>query len=225
MNPYSHIVIASKLEAIVNPENLQEYYWGAIAPDIRYLSAMQRQQTHISSQKIIEFISEYPHLKSFLQGYWVHCLSDEIELGQVFFLHFPFSIFKNKMSRQQLAVILELFYFENEKVDKQISGTYNQVLGELGLSEEVCTKFSQSISRYAKSSSHESHLSDLFQLLGLENDSRIEKYKTAANKFQGNWLMKNALFLGIRIGRISEQIASMVASLYRQSSEKSKKPA
>jgi hypothetical protein len=216
MNPYSHIVLASKLEAFVNPENVQEYYWGAIAPDIRYLAALQRQQTHISSQRIVRFIVQYPHLKSFLQGYLVHCLSDEIELGHVFFQHFPFSILKNKMSRQQIAVFLEFFYFENEGVNKRLSGTYNEVLSELGLSEAVSTKFSQSVSQYAISSSPKSRLSDLFQLTGLENDSRIDKYMSAAKSFQKNWFLKNALFFEIRTGEISEQIVSMVASLYQQ---------
>ena len=216
MNPYSHIVVAAKVEAFVNPENLQEYYWGAIAPDIRYLAAMQRQQTHIPSQRIVEFISRYAHLKSFLQGYLVHCLSDEIELGQVFFQHFPFSMFKSKMSRQQIAVILELFYFENERVNKHLSGTHNEVLSELGLSEAESTKFSQSISQYAISSSSQSRLSNLFQLLGLENDNRIDKYLTAAKSFQRNWLLKNALFIGIQTGKISEQIVSMSVSLYQK---------
>jgi hypothetical protein len=217
MNPYSHIVIASKLEAIVNPENIQEYYWGAIAPDIRYLAAMQRQQTHIPSQRIVEFISQYPHLKSFLQGYLVHCLSDEIELKQVFFQNFPFYILKSKISRRRIAAILELFYFENEKVKNQLSGSYNEVMSELGLSETVSTKFSQSISQYVMSPSHESGLSNLFQILSLENDSRMDRYKAAAKGFQKNWLLKNALFFGTKTGKISEQIISMVASLYQQS--------
>jgi hypothetical protein len=216
MNPYSHIVVASKLESLVNPENAQEYYWGAVAPDIRYPASMQRQQTHISSQRIVEFISQYPDSKSFLQGYLVHCLTDEIKLGQVFFQHFPFFILKRKMSRRQIAVILELFYFENEKVNKPLSSLHNEVLNELGLDETVTTKFSRSISQYALSSLPESRLSDLFQLLGLENNSRIDKYMSVANSFQQNWLLKNALFFGIRTGRISEQLVSMVASLYQQ---------
>jgi hypothetical protein len=96
---------------------------------------MQRQQTHLSSERIIEFMSQYPQLKSFLQGYLVHSLSDEIELGPVFFQHFPFSVLKSKLSRQRIAVILELYYFEYEKVKKQLSGTHNEVLTRLGLSE------------------------------------------------------------------------------------------
>lgn len=213
MNPYSHIVVASKLEPFVKPENLKEYYWGTIAPDIRYLAAMQRQQTHLPSRKIVEFISQYPHLKSFLQGYLVHCLSDEIDLGEIFFQHFPFSILRSRMSRQQIAAILELFYFENEKVNVQMSGIYNEVLTKLDLSETISTKFSRSINQYTTSSSPESRLSELLQLLSLENDSRIEKYMKAAKGFQKNQLLKNVLFVGIRAGKISDEIVSKVSLL------------
>jgi len=216
MNPYSHIVIATKLETLVDPENAPEYYWGAIAPDIRYLAAMQRQQTHIPTERIFGFMSQYPHLKSFLQGYLVHCLCDEIELKRVFFQHFPFSILRSKMSRQQVAIILELYYFENERVNKKLSESHNEVLSELGLSETQSAKLSQTIYQYAISSSFESRITDLARFLGLENDSRIDKYMSAAKRFQNNWLLKNGLFFGIRRGKISEQLVSMVASLYRQ---------
>lgn len=216
MNPYSHIVVASKLITLVDPEDTQEYYWGAIAPDIRYLAAMQRHQTHIPPEKIAGFMFQYPHLRSFLQGYLVHCLCDEVELGQVFFQHFPFSILKNRMSRQRIAVILELYYFENERVNIKLSGSYNEVLSALGLSESLSTKLAESISQYAMSSSFEARITDLSRLLGLENDSRIDKYMAAAKIFRKNWLLKNGLFWGIRTGKITEQIVSQVASLYQQ---------
>ena len=130
MNPYSHIVIASQLERQVAPENIPEYYWGTIAPDVRYLAGAQRHQTHISQAEIKQFNVQYPDLKSFLQGYSVHCLADEIDLEEVFDQHFPFSILKSKLSRQHLAVILELFYFENSKTNQEVSGAYNEVLSK-----------------------------------------------------------------------------------------------
>ncbi len=120
------------------------------------------------------------------------------------------------MSRQQIAVIFELYYFEKEKTNKSFSHLHNEVLNELGLSEAISKKFSQSISQYTISSSPESRLSDLFQLMGLENDSRADKYVSAAKSFQENWLLKNALFFKIRTGRITEQIVSKVSSVYQQ---------
>ena len=216
MNPYSHIVVASKLESLVDPKDQHEYYWGAIAPDIRYLAAMQREQTHIPPETIIGFMSQYSHLQSFLQGYLVHCLCDEIELKRVFFQHFPFSIFRRRMSHQQVAILLELYYFENEQVYRKLSESHNEVLSQLGLSETQSTKLSRTIHQYASSSSFESRITDLAGLLGLEHDRRIDKYMSAAKRFQNNRLLKNGLFFGIRRGKISEQIVSTVESLYRQ---------
>ena len=213
MNPYSHIVIAAKVEKALAPGNPNEYYWGAIAPDIRYLAAMQRQQTHVSSQRITQFFAKYPQQKSFLQGYLVHCLSDEIDLGEVFFHHFPFSVMKSKLSRHKLAVMLELYYFENEKVNKAISGTYNEVLSVMGLSEPDCLRFSEFVGQYVRSTSFDARIHGLVQLLGLENDIRIERYISAAESFQRNELLKRAMFIGIRSGKVSEEIIFRVSSL------------
>jgi hypothetical protein len=44
------------------------------------------------------------------------------------------------MSRQRIAAILELYYFENERVNIKLSGSHNEVLSELGLSESLSTK-------------------------------------------------------------------------------------
>jgi hypothetical protein len=216
MNPYSHIVVASKLELHVKPEDPQQYYWGAIAPDIRYVAAVQRQQTHIPVEKIIGFMARYPHRKSFLQGYLVHCLADEIELGQVFLQHFPFSLLRSKFSRQRVTVLLELYYLENEKLDNTVAGTHNEVFSELGLSEAQSARLALSIREYATSPYLEARITNLSRLLGLENDPRIDKYLAAAKQLQRNWLLRSGLFFGIRTGKISEQIVARVAALYQQ---------
>jgi hypothetical protein len=215
MNPYSHIVIASKLEQQVVPENIQEYYWGAVAPDARHLAGIQRHQTHISHQEIGEFIAQYPHLKSFLQGYLIHCLSDEIPLEEVFYQHFPFSILKGKLSWRHLAVILEFFYLENAKIKKEVSGSYNEVLNRLGLSESDCAKYTRFVRQYMASASFNASIADLTRLLGLENDKRIDKYVSTAEKFQKNWLLKNILVLGIQAGKIDEKLVFRVSSMLK----------
>jgi hypothetical protein len=47
----------------------------------------------------------------------------------------------------------------------------------------------------------------------MENDARIEKYVAAGESFRRNWLLRNALFLGIRAGRISDHIAARTGAL------------
>jgi hypothetical protein len=82
MGPYSHYTLATRLEPSLQPENRKTYYWGAVAPDIRYLANMRREQTHLGLERINELKSYYPHLRSFLSGYQVHILTDQIDVSQ-----------------------------------------------------------------------------------------------------------------------------------------------
>jgi hypothetical protein len=176
---------------------------------------MRRQQTHLSAPRIVAFADRYPHLGSFLQGYLVHCLADQIDLSQIFFRHLPFSVLKGTLTHQHVAVLLELYHLERQPARQQISGTHNKVLSELGLSRSVSAQFAQSAKQYAQAASPSSILR-LAQLLGLENDSRFDRYIAAARHFQKSRVLKDVLFLGIRAGKISEQIVSRVSSLYRR---------
>jgi hypothetical protein len=120
------------------------------------------------------------------------------------------------MSRSNLAVILEFFYYENESVNPDISGSHNEFLENLGITKTLSEKFSKSITQYSETSSSEARLLNSIRLMGLENDSRVEKYIAAARSFQKNQLLKNSMFFGIKTGKISEQIVSTVASRYQQ---------
>jgi hypothetical protein len=216
MTPYSHLVVASKLVSLVQPEDLAEYYWGAMVPDIRYLAAMRRQQTHLSAQAIVAWLDRYPHLGSFVKGYLVHCLTDYVDLARIFYRRLPFSVLKHTLTNRHLAVLLELFYRETQPASWPLSGTHNEVLDELGLSQAISARFARFAEQYARSTSRSS-LWDMTRMLGLEHDSRIEKYVSAGKRFQSSGLLKNALFLGIRAGKIDAQIVSRVSALYRQS--------
>ena len=145
MGPYSHIVIASKLEKTIGPDNLQEYYWGAVAPDIRYLvTGMARSETHIPVEKILDYQVQHPQLKAFLQGYLVHCLSDELDLPLIIQKKFPFNLQKKKLTPQHCSVILEFYNIERVKpIQYKLSGRDNLVLSELGIggvyADQICS--------------------------------------------------------------------------------------
>ncbi|HEX2995301.1 MAG TPA: hypothetical protein VHP14_10770, partial [Anaerolineales bacterium] len=59
----------------------------------------------------------------------------------------------------------------------------------------------------------EAHLAELFRLLGPKDNSHLEKYIKAATSFQKNWLLKSALFFGIRQGKIIDAIVSRATAL------------
>ena len=215
MGPYSHIILASELETYIKPDNPQEYYWGAIAPDIRYLVAgMSRSQTHISPEEILGYLGQYPHLKSFLQGYLVHCLSDKLNLPNIIQRKFPLYWQKNGLSPQHCTIILEFFNIVRVKtVRKSLSGTNNIALNEMGISEEHAAKFAQEINQYITSPSFASLLT-LYQNLGSASNGRIDKYRIAVQQVQRKWFQKKLVLIGLHVGKINREITSSVKSVF-----------
>ena len=213
MGPYSHIVIASKLEADIQPEDVQEYYWGAVAPDIRYLVAgMWRNQTHLPTEKILVYMFCYPELRAFLQGYLVHCLSDSLDLPQIIQQKFPFNLQKKSLSVQHCSVILEFFNIERNKPFREtLSGRFNLFLSELGISSEHVANFVQAIRRYTYNPSFEASVA-LYQNLGLAGDDRIEKYRVAVERFQRKWLQRKLILFGLQAGNVNQEITALVKS-------------
>lgn len=214
MGPYSHIILASKLEHYIKPGDHREYYWGAIAPDSRYIvNGMNRNHTHISPGEILNYVDQYPHLKPFLQGYLVHCVSDLIDLSKIIRSNFPFIWQKEELSSQQCTVILELLNILRIKsVRKSLSDKYNIVLSELGIGEEQAKRFALEMSCYLSSPSFVS-LVALYQNLILINNGKLEKYNLTVQRLQQNWLRRNIIMLSLHVGRINEEITSMVKSI------------
>ncbi len=209
MNTYSHIIVASELETYLRPEDPQAYYWGAVAPDIRYLADMPRQQTHVPSAVIGEYMVQHPNLKAFLQGYLVHCLTDEIDLEAIFYRRFPLNFLKGRLSSRQITVLLELFYLQSVTLKKTLLSDYNLVLAELGIEEAQSARFGLVVTRYLSSPSLDSGIS-LAQELGMLSDSRIDTYLAAADQFQKSRVQKYGLFFSLRTSKIHEQIVASV---------------
>jgi len=215
MGPYSHIILADELETYIRPDDPQEYYWGAIAPDIRYLvPGMRRSQTHISPDEILEYIIQYPDLQSFLQGYLVHCLSDQLNLSKIIHQRFQLSRQKNGLSTQQCVLILEFFNIILVKTArKPLSRTYNVALSKMGINEEQAAKFAKEINQYVTAPSLISILT-LYQNLGLANNGRMEKYRIAVQQIKKKWFQKNLLFFALRVGKINQEVTSSVKSVF-----------
>lgn len=210
MGPYSHLIIASRLASQIKPDNPGEYYWGAVAPDARYTAKLRRSKTHISTPQIMGFIHQYPHLKSFLQGYLVHCISDKIFLGRLLFPYFPFTILRGFVPNPLIVVMLELYNFEREQVQVAFSNAHNEVFTSLGLSEADTAKYGQFLSQYTAAAPLETRLTELAQFFGLGKSRNIDGYLRAVKRFQENRLLKKTSFLGIRAARMSDRIAEKV---------------
>ena len=211
MGPYSHIVIANELIQFIKPENEDDYYWGAVAPDVRYLvQNMPRKHTHFSAEKILNLMIKYPEQKDFLQGYLVHCVTDKIEIRRILQKRFPFSLLKKRITKNNSSLILEFFNVEILKpVRKIIMGKSNPILTEIGIGNKEILKFSQEIDNYIKTLSSKSSFL-LYQNLGFAQDRKLEKYKKLQNKWQESWFKNNFNLLGPLIRRVNQEIASLV---------------
>jgi len=161
----------------------------------------------------LEVLRRNPHLKSFLQGYWVHCLADELDLTGIMGRKFPLNLRENQLSPPQCTLILELFNISRERpVRVTVSGSHNPILNELGVGAEHVAVFAQAIQQYLSLPSLSSLVS-LYQTLGLACDDRLEKYRLAGVQFQRNWFQRNLIYLGLQVGKINQDIKSIMYQL------------
>jgi len=92
------------------------------------MKGMSRYQTHISSDEILDYLHRYLQLKSFLQGYLVHCLADQLEMPELMQQKFPLSWQKDKLTSRQCTVILELFNVLRTKPPEKYSDANKSII-------------------------------------------------------------------------------------------------
>jgi hypothetical protein len=207
MNSYTHYYLASLVEPIVQPDLPGDYYLGAIIPDVRYAAHVPRQQTHLSQERICAYRSPYPHLDSFLQGYQVHCLLDEIDLTRVIGTAFPLNwigrVTHRKFSQQQLAILTELHFLQDANLGWKIHVAHNEILSDLGIQPAQTMAYLEAMREYLPAPSVETALSS-FQKIGFFESPRFEKYYQAYQSLERNPLLKAILLWSVRHAKVDE---------------------
>ena len=175
MHIYSHLVVAQALLSHLQPADLSEYYWGAVAPDIRYAAGMRRRQTHRPVEEVCGWLASAPHLRDFVLGYLVHILTDERDAAGALYDHFPISLIRRRLPRSLAAVLLESAFTESIRLTVQLAGTDNILLGGMGVPQPLLAPFARAANRYASAPSLPLAL-ELISGLGLEDSPRLERY-------------------------------------------------
>ena len=212
MNSYSHAHFAAQVEPVIRPTDPEAYYWGAVAPDIRYVAMMPRSRTHISNEEITRLMELYPNQRSFLQGYFVHCMLDQIDVACVMASRFPLRFVRRRLPPQLMAVLVEYYYVENFKAAYPIHGTHNEVLEALGIDAFQTRQYANAMNAYLSAPSFDSAIG-AFQALGLLDDQRIDKYRTTAERLQRNWLLKKYLFRVVKNAHFDHIVAGKFREL------------
>jgi hypothetical protein len=218
MNPYSHYLLASKAAPFIQPDHPAEYYLGSIIPDVRYLAGMRRDQTHLSREQIQSYRSTYPRLASFLQGFQVHCLIDEIDVAGLVSAAFPLNLLKRLLrksfSQQQITALAELYFIQSPRMDWHIAENHNEVLTDLGITPSQTQAYLAAMKEYLPSPSFETALS-CFQKIGWMKSARAEKYLQAYQSLERNRMVKNLLLMGIRNANLEQVVVNHVRSAIR----------
>ncbi len=211
MNLYTHLLLASRLESHLQPADPPDYLWGAVCADIRYLAGLPRDRTHLSPAQIDVYQCAYPELESFLRGYRVHCLLDEINLEHVLGRRFPLRLFR--LRQRHLAVMVELDAIRSLPGAFVLSGRHNPVLADLGISAGQASDFAGLLHQYLASPSMRSVLNALRQF-GLLDDARVQEYLRAATAFGRNWLLQRIFSSVIRRAGLERAAVEYVLSAW-----------
>lgn len=204
MNPYSHLAIAAQIEADIRPVNRQEYYWGAVAPDVRYTAATWRAQTHLPPEEVTSFFEKYPKLESFLQGYLVHTITDLLKFRALLeqrILLWPLLMI---VSGRFTTVLLETYYIEKMPLRVEFSGAPNPILRDLRIADEHVYAFADALRPFATAPSFTTALGFLRALR--PGSQRVEAYARAAGFIEQNRYLKSLLFALADMGKLNRQM-------------------
>jgi len=221
MHLYSHLVIAHALIPRLRPGDLDEYRWGAVVPDIRYLAGMRRRQTHPAIPAVRAWLEQAPALRDFSLGYLVHVLADERDAAGTLYARIPLRALRRRLPRSLAAVLLEAAYAEKAPLEARVSGSYNPLLAELGVAPAFVAPFALAANRYAAAPSTttalemmaELGLSDAGGALAPSRQARLQRYLRWARWLEGHPSLRRALLSGIDLPGITRRI---VADLERQ---------
>lgn len=155
---YAHLALAHIAAVRLQPAFLDEFAWGAIIPDIYRLAGMERSQTHLKKQTMEGVIKGYPEQRSFVQGYRVHLLLDEIDLVKSIRLTFPviqskpiFSqYFARYLSESNLKLLVEDYFLGSNLHQRlsAVSGKQNDILTKLGICQDMVEAYAARAQAY-----------------------------------------------------------------------------
>lgn len=133
--PYTHLAIASALLPYLSIKQPNDYFIGALIPDIRYFADVPRETTHFSADLIPDYADKASD--SFLIGYMVHLLLDEVwpMLEAEYREQFP-SFVRNKLSGNRCQIAYEVYCLDQYALQLELRPIHNEMLDELGVSTE-----------------------------------------------------------------------------------------
>lgn len=208
MNNYSHLVLANEMVAYLQPTDLESYFLGAIIPDVRYYAKLPRKQTHIKLDRILAFVTKYPHLRDFILGYWVHCCIDRVDPPKMLLQRPPFNLIKGQLPKAFPTVLAEYYYMQTNEVVFQLSEQANEMLDDLGVAADDVREFAFQLNKFLANPSFDTGIQTI-QNLGLVG-SGVERYLTVAHYLNKHRFVRQVLFTGVGMSTFTERAVGLI---------------
>jgi hypothetical protein len=150
--PYSHLSLAHGCLSNLVTDDPNNFYLGALMPDIRYFTKRPRSEYHFPITRLNELTSSMITSSSFVLGYGIHLLIDELwgndALRDEYKSRFPFFV-RSRLNIKILEAALEIYCLAYRSVDVQLRIQENELTKALGISQsDALTVAVQSLQKY-----------------------------------------------------------------------------
>ena len=207
MQPYSHFAIAAQLEAEIHPDTPADYYWGAVAADIRVTAGLPRERTHLPPKQVLEFQYKYPHLKAFIRGYMVHILADLVDVHALVSKRPLMSLILRNKGPKFAQNLIEEFYIERRRALKPVALLHNEMLNDLGISRENVTSEAEFMAPYLQKPDYRITLAYLKKTA---NGQNFGQTMLEVEKLHNSTLGKPILFYLASLEKLNQQVLKQI---------------
>ena len=152
------------------------------------------------------FLDKYPHLESFIQGYLIHCLTDDVEVGVLLRQRVTLLPYLKLASTQFIATIIELFYIENYPVHRPVSGDANEMLTEIG----ILDKFIKAEFNILKPYLEKPCLEAIYTYMESGVNPRLQNYLEEIEGIKNDPLVRQLWFDLADLNRLNQQVVSQI---------------
>jgi len=206
---YSHLITSSIIKNKIEISDFNAYYFGTVFPDIRYLLKLPRHYTHLPSDEVLDYITEFEKDKNFLIGYYLHCVLDELDLPALISGKIPAKLLQGILSHKVKTVLLEYYFRDNYPSDIEILPVANGITEELNISRESLVNYVDLLNQYLKTDSLHQVVNTL-ENLGISRFGSVEKYLSAAEFVEKHEHIRHLLFSVLEIKTLESEITTFL---------------
>jgi hypothetical protein len=214
---YSHLVVADTVKPYLVPDDLEAYRLGATVPDIRHWVRTERAQTHIPPQEVAAYLPRYPHLRSFILGYLVHCISEDsmsqLGLDRAILGRFPICLLRYLVPARFVTVLVEWYYCETDPKPYRVAERGNEMLRDLGIDDDAVAEFARDVNAFLSNPSPAEMLSLLENAVA--DHPRYQEYVRVPRLLARHSLLKRLVFALSKgpVSTFNDQVGPYLMSL------------